>query len=69
MDVENSIPQNSQHCAPMKYDYYQEIWGNQRKRTKIIWKIGENHCMKQIREAMNFQYQQKSTSLFVQFMK
>jgi len=43
--------------------------GKSEKRMEIGQKIGENHCVKQIREAMSFQYQQKSASLFVQFMK
>ena len=69
MDTENSIRQNFQHCVPKEYEYCRKIWENQREYTEIGQKNEENHCVKQIREAMSFQYQQKSASLFVQFMK
>ena len=41
---------------------------SERSREKHL-KTGENHGVKRNQEATNFQYQQKSTSLFVQFMK
>ena len=69
MDTKDGTPQNFQRYAAMEYGYCRKIWEYQREQTKNVWKTGENHCMKQSREAMNFQYQQKSTSLFVQFMK